>query len=320
MPFFKRSLLILTTIFIQMSSKPILVTGTHRSGTTWVGQMLSLDKHVLYIHEPFNILLQSERGRAVPLDKWYEDVSFYEDNKQFAIYRYLLGFQSLTPKNIFKNSYKRQAFASLNWIKRKIFPGSRFLYKDPLALLSAPWFHQKMSAEVIVLIRHPAAFSASLKVKGWNFPFNDLASQESIMTNIPQVLREGVLMFASERPGIIEQACLLWNILHHYILSYQDKYPGWIFIRHEDLSRSPVTQFHSLYDALGLKFTKSIEQKIINSSQGNKRIKSDKVNTLKRDSNSNITNWKKILTPQEITFIKAATESVCEKFYTEEDW
>ena len=38
-----------------MHTKPILVTGSHRSGTTWVGKMLAATGSVGYIHEPFNL-------------------------------------------------------------------------------------------------------------------------------------------------------------------------------------------------------------------------------------------------------------------------
>ena len=33
---------------------PVLVTGAHRSGTTWVGRMIDLSPEVGYINEPFN--------------------------------------------------------------------------------------------------------------------------------------------------------------------------------------------------------------------------------------------------------------------------
>ncbi|HUH21151.1 MAG TPA: hypothetical protein VLZ09_04715, partial [Gaiellaceae bacterium] len=36
------------------AKRPILVTGAHRSGTTWVGKMLALAPGVGYVHEPFN--------------------------------------------------------------------------------------------------------------------------------------------------------------------------------------------------------------------------------------------------------------------------
>lgn len=34
---------------------PILVTGIHRSGTTWVGKMLAAGAHTAYVSEPLNI-------------------------------------------------------------------------------------------------------------------------------------------------------------------------------------------------------------------------------------------------------------------------
>ncbi|WP_075261386.1 sulfotransferase [Geobacillus thermocatenulatus] len=39
---------------IKYKNNPILVTGAHRSGTTFVGKMLSLHPSIGYIQEPFN--------------------------------------------------------------------------------------------------------------------------------------------------------------------------------------------------------------------------------------------------------------------------
>ena len=36
----------------MIDTKPILVTGSHRSGSTWVGKMLATSPSVNYIHEP----------------------------------------------------------------------------------------------------------------------------------------------------------------------------------------------------------------------------------------------------------------------------
>ncbi|MCF8233846.1 MAG: hypothetical protein K9G67_15655 [Bacteroidales bacterium] len=38
-----------------MPKKEILVTGAHRSGTTWVGHVMREAPEVHYIHEPFNV-------------------------------------------------------------------------------------------------------------------------------------------------------------------------------------------------------------------------------------------------------------------------
>ena len=42
-------------------NRHILVTGSNRSGTTWVGTMLSLPPKVNYIYEPFSYKLKGAR-------------------------------------------------------------------------------------------------------------------------------------------------------------------------------------------------------------------------------------------------------------------
>jgi hypothetical protein len=37
------------------AQSPILVTGAHRTGTTWVGKMLAASPQVAYISEPLNV-------------------------------------------------------------------------------------------------------------------------------------------------------------------------------------------------------------------------------------------------------------------------
>lgn len=45
-------------------------------------------------------------------------------------------------------------------------PRSRPLVKDPFALFSAEWFADNFDAEVIVIVRHPAAVVSSIKRLG----------------------------------------------------------------------------------------------------------------------------------------------------------
>ena len=39
---------------LALSRPPVLVTGSPRSGSTWVGNVLALDRNAGYVHEPFN--------------------------------------------------------------------------------------------------------------------------------------------------------------------------------------------------------------------------------------------------------------------------
>jgi len=44
-----------------MIVKTVLVTGSNRSGTTWLGKMLSLSNQFLEVYEPFNYLIHSPK-------------------------------------------------------------------------------------------------------------------------------------------------------------------------------------------------------------------------------------------------------------------
>ena len=54
--------------------RPIVVTGSHRSGTTWVGRMLCLSGEAGYIHEPFNPV-RTPSWFADPVPYWYAYVT-----------------------------------------------------------------------------------------------------------------------------------------------------------------------------------------------------------------------------------------------------
>lgn len=302
-----------------MSAPPVLVTGTHRSGTTWIGDMLSKDQHTLYIHEPFNVPLQQRRGRNAPSFYWYHAIDKGEQRP--VVRSYLAGFQNNTWNNILQNYYRRNWRVSAKWLRLAFNTHKRFVYKDPLALLSAPWFAEQFNANVVVLIRHPAAFAASLKVKNWQFPFSDLANQPLVVDNVPQNLREGILQYAHSRPDIIHQSALLWSVLHFFIQKYREQYPEWNFVRHEDISTDPMHHFRGLYDRLGLSYNEHVEQAILQSSKGSlPSDNSTRTNMLQRDSSANISTWKSRLTTEEINFLKEATEPISRHFYSENDW
>src|SRR5262245_38121174 len=75
--------------------RPILVTGMHRSGSTWVGRMLAEAPDLFYIHEPFSVTDGPGRGVCnVKFKYWFTYVSreneadFYQPIKNMMALRY----------------------------------------------------------------------------------------------------------------------------------------------------------------------------------------------------------------------------------------
>jgi len=292
--------------------KPIIVTGAHRSGTTWVGQMIALDKNVRYIHEPFNI----DEPRKHPLKYWFEYVSQNDPpERQVEIYNFINEILDFNMKGVYKDFSMIRGPRDIQRFLKDSFERiyKRPLIKDPIAIMSTDWLATRFDADVVVLVRHPAAFVASLKVKKWDHAFDHYVEQEKLM-EVLAPFAEQIKLFANSEQDIIDQGILLWNIAYYRIHQFKQVFPNWIFVRHEDLSMDPVIEYKKIYERLGLNFTSMVEKNIVESSTAKK------AGHLTRDSKENISTWKKRLTEDEINRIKNDTKDISDIFYSEEYW
>ena len=68
--------------------------------------------------------------------------------------------------------------------------------------------------------------------------------------------------YAAQEYDIIDQAILLWQIIHYVISGYRQQHPDWIFLRHEDIARDPVGHFEILFRQFGLDYLPQIRTAI----------------------------------------------------------
>lgn len=305
-------------------TSPILVTGSHRSGTTWVGKTLAQDPNLVYIQEPFNVNYPQPLAGFEP-DYWYK----YVHDSDKAIIRSALQrvFELKYPLrvNLQKSASlteKRHAVAETVRFTVRRWRGLTPLMKDPLALLSAPWIAKTFGVAVLVMIRHPAAFSGSLKKKDWAFPFDDLLSQTVLMEEKLSGYRSEIKHFVRHEQDIVDQAALLWKILYDIVSDYREHHPDWIFVRHEDLARSPVEEFGKLFDSLELSYSDEIRNYVAYHSGKKASHPPQNVegNNLVRNSQSVVKNWKQRLTKDEIERVRKRTHPVASQFYDDADW
>jgi hypothetical protein len=302
--------------------KPILVTGSHRSGTTWVGKILSLSRSVCYIHEPFNIDYPPRiAGRL--FDYWFTYISrqnerdFYESLGRVISFRYDLISQLRTVQT--RKDFREPLGEFIKFSLARILR-LRPLLKDPIALFSAEWLASNFNMNVVVMIRHPAAFVSSIKRLGWNHPFSHFLSQPLLIKEHLSSFEEEIKSYATKEHHIIEQAAFLWNLIHHMIINYQYRHKDWNFIRHEDLSREPFIGFNLLFNKLNLKFSPRVQRRIEKYSDVKNPINSGNPYSIKRNSKSIIKKWQKELSKSEITRIRNKVENISDRFYKDEDW
>ena len=218
------------------SQKNILVTGIHRSGSTWLGRMLSLGQGMLYINEPFNVA-----DWAYKLDGlahyYYTYIPDLDEKKAYEAFNKVL------------NNKTRKVFAKKElefWIP--VLRKGRKLIKDPIAALSSEWLYQNFDLDILVLVRHPAAYVSSLKRMNWNFPFDHLLKQKKLMSQELSPLRAEIQNVGED---FIERAALSWKCIY-FVLSNYIQRNNWLYKLHEDLSINPIDEFNNLYTELGI--------------------------------------------------------------------
>jgi len=307
-----------------VEKRPILVTGAHRSGTTWVGKILIASGQAAYISEPLNLWHRSGILRA-PVKHWYTYICQENEAAYLPALRETLRFdyhlwselKSLrSSKDIMRMGRDLRIF-----LRGKIW-GLIPLLKDPFAVFSAPWFARRLNCQVVVVVRHPAAIASSLKRLDWPFDFQDLLDQPLLMRDWLEPFRGEMQAKSAQPEGVVEQSGLLWKIIYSVVHQYQDRNPEITLIRHEDLSLEPVPGFRSLYQRLGLDFTRAARQAVIRSSHPHnpKELSRDARHAYHLDSRANLDNWKRRLEPAEIQLVQRITTPTAEKYYPEEDW
>jgi hypothetical protein len=280
------------------------------------------DPPVRAIWEPFN--LGARRGvRQAPFRYWFTYVTD-ENAAEFRIpLQRMLGWRYSVPAELPTLRSPKDAGRMIR--DRFAFGANRRanavpLSKDPIAVFSAEWLADTFGMDTLVLIRHPAAFTFSIVKQGWWHPFDHFTAQPAMMRDLFAARADEIERFARSPQPLLDQAILLWVLIHEHISRMRARRPDWRFARLEDLSTEPMPRFRALYDWLGLTWSDAVERAILeSSSEGNPAVTVE-ASSRRRDSKAAAIAWKGLLTADQQAAIKERTAPVWQEFYDEDDW
>jgi hypothetical protein len=285
--------------------------------------MIAASPSVGYIHEPFNLEYRVNLCTA-PFSYWFtyvteeNEAAFYEPLKDILAFRCNLAAKLPTVQTVRQmGSLLKQYQAFTRYRHRQAIP----LMKDPLALFSAEWLASRFDMDVIVLIRHPAAFASSVRRLNWRHDFSHFLRQPLLMRDHLAPFEAEITEFATQEHDILDQAILLWKITHSVILKYQATHKDWIFLRHEDISEDPLHYFAYLFKTLNLDFSEQVQAVIEDYTNPSNPTDAQNGHAFtRRNSKSLVRSWKKGLTEAELTYIRKGVEMVSKQFYSESEW
>ncbi|KHE71454.1 sulfotransferase domain-containing protein [Halobacillus sp. BBL2006] len=305
--------------------KNILLTGSHRSGTTFTGKMLSIPKNIGFINEPFNpnIGIEGIDNWNVYVKEGISNEKYYE-NLVKDLLNGRASFKRIQKKDdsVFKKTARLflKSGSHIEYIKStRSNSVERYLLKDPIACMASEWLHNRFDMEVVMLIRHPAAFVASLKRLDWHFPLERLIEQRELFGDF---LNSHLKNINLSSITTVERDAILWNCIHEVLFSYLHRNPAMISVKHEDLSINPIKEFEGLYNKLNIDFDSNVKKviKTYTVSSNPTNPKNNLVHDLKRNSKDNIERWKKILSEEEIYNVRNITKDLAHYYYSNNEW
>ena len=290
--------------------------------------MLDLSNQLHYLHEPFNPSCKHEfLFSRIHFDRYMQYIT--EDMDDY--YQYYIPIKRLIESDYsFLSSthycrsfrdYCRLLKHQKHFIKA-LHLRKPLLIKDPIAVMSAGWLYRTFNLNVLVMIRHPAAFVASMKRLNWSFDPNNWAlSQPLLMRDFLSPFESELKYIVNKNPDVIFRLSILWKIIYFVVLKYQETFKSWLYVKYETLAEDPLLHFNEIYHVLGLTFSPDVKNKITEyTNEKNPPTSGTNKHTVYIDSKRSKRYWQQYLSSNEIQTIKNIVTDVSTCFYQDEDW
>lgn len=221
-----------------------VVTGMHRSGTTWFGALIDSMNLYAVIHEPFN-----RNHGLLDTPRWYLDAErdtdrmFFEDSVNALCDGTARFRRPYLPHAKMKSIVKMILGTGAERIYRAAISSKleSLVLKDPFLLKFVPAL-STFGIKSIIVVRHPAAIYISLKRMGWKIDIDDLAEEMGIKTN------------ADESHGDAVRLANYWSLIYEPALrhSLSSVNPDTLFVSHEFFFGDVEAGCHRIAHFLGL--------------------------------------------------------------------
>lgn len=236
----------------------IAVCGTHRSGTTLVGNLLAADRRTIQIVEPFSPAFGIDT-----VDRWF----VFADSCGSKFRSTIDGFLAAKQVHFRASASRRERLA--HWIKpprmQRAFAAARLVHpdrliiKDPFLALAGQYLIDHHKFRIVYTVKHPGAFYASLLRVGWiHLPLEDLVMQGALDAGV-----------AAGATSMAARAAVFWNTINGHALAVKRKSPGSVSIWcHDAFCYAPLDETARVARELGIEFSQAMRRAVIRASSG----------------------------------------------------
>lgn len=215
-------------------SKTIVLAGSGRSGTTWLGDIIAADWRFRIIFEPFDARKVPEaRASGISLRPYCSPQESCPN-----LYHFTCHVLSGKLRNPWVDQQGRRPWA---W---------RLLLKTIRTTLLLGWMDEHFHPPIVYLIRHPGAVVASRRRLGWETHLDVLLAQPNLVRDYLAPFKPVIEAARTE----VQKQTVMWCVENIVPLTQLAHY-SWLFCAYEYLYQKPEREAVRLLQGLGLKET-----------------------------------------------------------------
>lgn len=262
-------------------SNNIIITGSPRSGTTWLAEIIEKNNDGIMLFEPLSL-------SGVPAFKklgfdWRQHIpEDIEWNEAIDIFRKIYNGKYLTPWMLSHSD------------KNKLTSADFFILKFVRANLLLPWLikHLTPQKKPIYIVRNPLSVLASQLELDWKHaPKNFKIPKGNFLEKFYEPYINIIQNVNTTEGHLISR----WCIENQYLLNHQKNNIDWIFTTYENLVKKSEEEFNSIFKRLELEINPNINLYL------NKLSKSSYLNKSEgSDHKEKLSEWKKKLSKKQI--------------------
>lgn len=269
----------------------IFVTGVIRSGTTFVGDILSHGFRVDYLHEPFHGAYTQPDGkellpRYIPEDSDANDIDAY--NRQLdALFSYRIRMRSSRydgdswVRKLTKRVVGSRGPFHLRLAKRNPF-STACVIKDPVAKFVTGHLFRRYGVKPVIVVKHPVSLAASLSRVSWYPELDEFRRDARLRADHFGGEDE---FFQRSWPSRLLESMGHWRATYKMLLDQAEANPSWTVVVHEELSADPEREFQQLFQRCDLDWTPSVAHKVMRlTGSASPAERTGRVQDFKRDS------------------------------------
>jgi hypothetical protein len=191
-----------------------------------------------------------------------------------------------------------------------------------MALFSAEWLARRFGMDVVVMVRHPAAFVSSIKKLNWGFDYErNWLAQDLLMRDLLGPWADSFRGYQGE-VDLVGEGIVMWNAMYDVVRGYRERHPDWHFVKYDDLADDPMAGFRDLYSRLGLRWDDRARAEVERSTSATnvKEVPTWRRRAVRRDSRAAKRTWTQRLMPDEVARVRREVADVASSFYADEEW